>query len=82
MKMEQVLEPKHSYGRICYIRKGFYRGYKAEIKAFEKVTIKIQETGEEQTYIIYKVKIVDVPMKELYDIKEDWLVPYKKWVFF
>jgi len=80
--MEKELEPKYSYGKQVYIKKGFYRGYKAEIKEYEKVSIKNIETSEEQTYILYKVKIDNVPLKNLYEVKEEWLVAYKKYIVF
>jgi hypothetical protein len=80
--MEKEIEPKYSYGKQVYIKRGFYRGYRAEIKEYEKVSIKNQETNEEQAYILYRVKIDNVPLKNLYEVKEDWLTPYRKYFFF
>ena len=79
--MEKDLEPKYSYGRKVYIKKGFYRGYTAIIKKFDKVTIHNVEKDEDETNIMYEVSIENTPMKD-YKVREDWLVEYKKWVLF
>ena len=80
------MEPKYNYGKIVYIKKGFYRSFKAEIRSFEIVKTKNQKTEEEQETIIYSVKIDNVPIKDLpngtYLVREDWLVPYRKYVLF
>lgn len=79
------MEPKFNFGKIVYIKRGFYRSYKAEVKSFEVIKTFNQKTGEEMEAILYKVKIDDVPVKDLkdglYEVAEDWLIPYKKyWV--
>lgn len=76
------MEPKYSYGKKVYIKLGFYRGYTATINSFKEIKIKIQETNEEVTFIQYGVKILNVPLKEEYLIREDRLIPYKKYVIF
>ena len=75
------MEPKYAYGRKVYIKKGFYRGYKAEIQSFQEVSVKNQKTDEEETIILYTLRIEDVKEK-VQQIREDWLIPYKKWVLF
>lgn len=75
-------EPKFPYKSQVYIKKGFYRGYKATVESFTPVTIKNQETGEEENYNLYKIKIDGVTLKELYEIKEDWMILYKKYILF
>jgi hypothetical protein len=79
------MEPKFNYGRKVYIKRGFYRTYTADVREFREVEVLNQKTGEKQLEIWYKVKIENVPLKDLkdglYDVPEDWLIPYKKfWV--
>lgn len=80
------IEPKHAYGKKVYIKKGFYRGYRAEVKSFKEITLKNQATQEEETYIQYGVKIDNIPLKDLplgiYEVREDWLIPYRKYIIF
>ena len=79
--MEKEQLPKYPYGSKVYIKKGFYRGYKAEVKSYEKISLKNTETNEEENYILYNVKIDNVNIKE-YSVKEDWLIAYKKYIIF
>lgn len=79
------MEPKFNYGKKVYIKRGFYRSYTAEVRSFEEVKVKNQKTDEIETTIVYKVKIENVPLKDskdgLFEIAEDWLIPYRKyWV--
>lgn len=76
------MEPKYPFGKKVYIKKGFYRSYQAEIKSYTEVKVKNQHTEEEETIIIYKVRIENVGLKEPYEIREDWIIPYKKYVIF
>jgi hypothetical protein len=80
------MDPKFNFGKMVYIKKGFYRSYKAEVKSFSIVKVLNQKTGDEQESILYRVKIDEVPSKDLkeglYDVPEDWLIPYKKYVVF
>lgn len=76
-----MVEPKYAYGRKVYIKRGFYRGYKADIVSFAEVKTKNQKTEEEYTTIIYTVRVEDVPNKTQ-EILEDWLVPYKRYIIF
>jgi len=75
------MEPKYAYGRKVYIKRGFYRGYKADIISYEEVKTKNQKTDEEETVIIYKLRVDDVREKDQH-IREDWLVPYRKYIVF
>lgn len=74
-------EPKYPYGKKVYIKKGFYRGYIGEIKEFKIITTKNQETSEEEEYILYGLKLENVGLKTLYEIREESIVPYKKYIF-
>ena len=80
------MEPKYNYGKKVYIKKGFYRSFQAEVRSFELVKTKNQKTEELEETIIYNVKIDNVPIKDLpngmYVVREDWLVPYRKYVLF
>ena len=80
------MEPKYNYGKQVYIKKGFYRSFKAEVRSFEIVKTKNQKTEAEEETILYNVKIENVPIKDLpngmYLVREDWLVPYRKYVLF
>jgi hypothetical protein len=77
------MEPKFAYGNIVYIKKGFFRGYKATIKAFEEIKVKNQKTEEEENFIRYEVTIDEVKDKDrIQSIREDWLIKYKKYVIF
>lgn len=74
-----MLEPKFNHGKKVYIKKGFYRSYKGEIRSYEEVKTRNQKTDEEETIIQYVIKLDDI--KEPQTIREDWLIPYKKfWV--
>jgi hypothetical protein len=75
------MEPKYAYGMKVYIKKGFYRGYKANIKSYVEVKVKNQKTEEEETIITYTVMIENTPIKA-YEVIEEWIIPYKKWVIF
>jgi len=79
--VKKLNEPKYPYGKKVYIKKGFYRGYIGEIKEYEVITTKNQETSEEETYILYRLKLENVGLKILYEIREESIVPYKKYIF-
>lgn len=80
------MQPKFVFGQKVYIRKGFYRGFHAEIKSFSIVENIIQATGERTLSVMYDVKVDNVPIKDLPNgiltINEEWLLSYKKWGIF
>jgi pectin methylesterase-like acyl-CoA thioesterase len=75
------IEPKYAYGRKVYIKKGFYRGYTAIIRKFDKVTVHNTDKDEDETNIMYEVAVENTPMKA-YMVREDWIIPYRKWGLF
>jgi uncharacterized protein (UPF0248 family) len=80
MNKGEVVNTKFRHNQEVYIRKGYYRGYKANILDYEVVTTKEQETSFEKTTIIYKLKVQD--LKDFLYLAEEYLIPYHKYIIF